>query len=129
MAAANTDFDTVRSNGKTLANVEEATMYGQPALKTCGRMIACIPSNKAAEPGSLAVRLDFESRDELIESAPDVYYLKDHYKTFPVVLVRLSRIDEDALRDLLRMAWKIVTQQGPPKSVAKKSRAKSTAGR
>ena len=104
-------------------------MYGQPALKTCGRMIACIASNKAAEPGSLAVRVDFETRDELIESAPDVYYLKDHYKTFPVVLVRLSRIDEDALRDLLRMAWKIVTLQGPPKSAAKKPRAKSTVRR
>jgi len=121
---AATDFDVVRRIGKTLTNVEETTMYGQLALKTCGRMIACIPSNKQAEPGSLVVRVDFETRDELIESAPDVYYLKDHYKKFPAVLVRLSRVGDDELRDLLRMAWKIVTQQGPPKSSSKKARSK-----
>ena len=40
---------------------------------------------------------------------PDVYYLKDHYVNYPCVLVRLSRIHPDALRDLLGMAWRFVT--------------------
>jgi hypothetical protein len=34
----------------------------------------------------------------------------DHYVGYPSVLVRLSRIDPDALRDLLGMAYKIVTR-------------------
>jgi len=42
-------------------------------------------------------------------ASPDVYYLTDHYVNHPVVLVRLSRIHPDALRDLLGMAWRFVT--------------------
>ena len=33
-----------------------------------------------------------------------MYYLTDHYVNYPVVLVRLSRIHLDALKDLLGMA-------------------------
>jgi len=35
---------------------------------------------------------------------PDVYYVTDHYVNYPTVLVRLSRIHRDSLRDLLDMA-------------------------
>lgn len=66
-----------------------------------------------AEPDSLAVRIDFERRAELLESAPDIYYLKDHYQNYPVVLVRLARIKRDALEDLLRMAWQVTTTKKP----------------
>ena len=41
-------------------------------------------------------------------AAPDIYYLTDHYVNYPVVLVRLSRIHPDALRDLLGIAWHFV---------------------
>jgi hypothetical protein len=37
-------------------------------------------------------------------AAPDVYYVTDHYVNYPTVLVRLSQIHRDALRDLLGMA-------------------------
>lgn len=101
--------------GLKLPKVEESTMYGTPALKAGGKLLACIPSHKSAEPGSLAVRVDFEQRDELIETAPDIYYLKDHYVNYPVVLVRLSRIQADALEDLLGMAWRFVTAKKKPR--------------
>ena len=39
---------------------------------------------------------------------PDVYYVTDHYVNYPTVLVRLSRIHMDALRDLLGMSWLFV---------------------
>ena len=107
-------FRTVRAIGLKLPAVEESTMYGTPALKLGGRLIACIASNKSAEPGTLVVRTDFEQRDMLIEEEPDTYYLKDHYKTFPVVLVRLSRVNADAMRDLLPAAHRMVSA-GPQK--------------
>jgi hypothetical protein len=37
----------------------------------------------------------------LIEDAPESYYVTDYYRPYPLVLVRLSRISADALRDLL----------------------------
>ena len=42
-------------------------------------------------------------------AAPDVYYVTDHYLNYNAVLVRLSRVTPDVLRDLLGMAHKFVT--------------------
>jgi hypothetical protein len=107
------DFDTVRKMALSLPGVEEGTAYGSPALKVRGKLLACIPTHKAAEPGSLVVCIGFDRREDLLATAPDVYYLKDHYVNYPSVLVRLSRIHSDALRDLLEMAWRFVTAKKP----------------
>lgn len=104
-------FDTVRKIGLALPGVEESTAYGQPALKVHGKLLACLPANPSAEPGSLAVRVDFEDRAELLAAAPDVYYVTDHYVGYAAVLVRLSRVTPDVLRDLLGMAHKFVTRK------------------
>ena len=103
------DFDTVTRIALGLPDVEESTMHGSSALKVRGRLLACIAIHKSAESGSLAVRVDFDQRAELMKADPDVYYLTDHYVNYPVVLVRLSRIHLDALRDLLGMAWRFVS--------------------
>jgi len=97
-------------------------MYGTPALKLGKRLIACIASNKSAEPGTLVVRTDFEQRDALIEEAPDTYYLKEHYKNYPVVLVRLSTVDPDAMRDLLGAAHRLVSAAQVGKRKQKRKR-------
>jgi hypothetical protein len=108
-ATAKTGFDLVRKFGLTLPDVEEGTTYGTPALKVRGKMFACIANHKSAEPGTLAVRMDFAQRDELIATDPSTYYLKDHYVGYACVLVRLSRVHPDALRDLLLTAWRFVS--------------------
>jgi len=107
------DFDTVRKIANGLPDVEDASAYGSPAIKVRGKLLTCIPTNKSAEPDSLAVRIDFDQRAELLSGAPDVYYVTDHYLNYPMVLVRLSRIQEDALRDLLGAAWRFVTAKTP----------------
>ena len=107
------DFDTVRKIGLALPGVEESTAYGSPALKVHGKLLACIAINRSAEPGSLAVRVDFDDRAELLAADPDVYYVTDHYVGYNAVLVRLSRVTPDVLRDLLGMAHKFVTRNAP----------------
>jgi len=42
-----------------------------------------------------------------MEDAPETYYLTDYYRSYPLVLVRLSRIDRDAFRDLLSVSWRL----------------------
>ena len=54
-------------------------MYGAPALKVHGKLLACIPSHRSAEADSLAVRVDCDDRAELLAEATDVYYVTDHY--------------------------------------------------
>lgn len=101
-------FETVRKIGVTFPDVEDGATFGQAALRVHGKLLACIPSHKSAEPDSVAMRIDPEDRAELIAAAPDVYYAPDHYLDYPMVLVRLPRVDEAALRDLLGMAYKYV---------------------
>lgn len=114
-------FDHVRTIALTLPGVEESTAYGSPALKMRGKLLACIPSHRSAEPGSLLVRIDFENRAELLAGAPDVYYVTDHYLNYESVLVRLSCITPDVLRDLLKMAHKFVTGKATSRSVSRKN--------
>jgi hypothetical protein len=101
-------FDRVKALGLRLPDVEEGIAWGSAALKTGGQMMAVIPTHKSAEPGSLAVRIDFAQRDELVAAEPAIYYLRDHYVNYPCVLVRLEQIRDDALQDLLRMACEFV---------------------
>jgi hypothetical protein len=109
MARARDPFQVVRTIGLELPGVEESTMYGAPALKVRGKLLACMASHKSAEPGSLVVRIDFDDREALIADDPRVYYVKPHYQDYPSVLVRLALIDRDALRDLLQSSWRTVT--------------------
>jgi hypothetical protein len=119
------DFGMVRTFGLSLPGVEEGTSWGTPALKVKGKMFACIPSHRSAEPDSLAIRLSFEQRDELLAAEPDVYYVKEHYLGYPCVLVRLNRVHPDALRDLLRTGWRFVSES----ATRKRSRRPPTARR
>jgi len=105
-------FDDVRAFVRALPDVEETTSYGAPAFKLNGRLMACQATNKAAEPGTLVVCIDFADRDELIAAEPDIYYLKDHYVDYACVLVRLARVHRDALRDLLHAAWRFADAKG-----------------
>jgi hypothetical protein len=68
-------------------------------------------SHKSAEPDTLVVRADFEQRAELLSADPNVYYLTDHYKGYPAVLVRLPLIAPDVLKDLLGMAYRFVLRE------------------
>jgi hypothetical protein len=115
-------FKLVESIGRALPDVEVTTTWGQPTLKVRGRMFVCIASHKSAEPDTLVVMMDFADRDALIEDDPDTYYLKEHYVGYPCVLVRLSRVHGDALRDLVSGAHRYVSAKSKKKSAAKPAR-------
>ena len=105
-------FDLVSALGLTLPGVQAATKYdGSPVLRARGRFMAGLATHPSAEPSTLVVRAEFEERQRLLEDAPDTYYVTEHYEPYPVVLVRLSRIDREALRDLLSMSWRLTLSQ------------------
>ena len=110
-------FETVESIGRTLPNVKVTTAWGQPALKVRGKMFTCIASHKSAESNTLVVMMDFADRDALVEDDPGTYYLKEHYLNYPCVLVRLSRVHADALRELITGAHRFVSAKVRRKSV------------
>ena len=102
--ARNADFSRVRKVGLQIPGIEEGKAWNGPCLKASKRIAACMATHESAEPGTLVIVVDDEVRDELIEGDPSVYYVKDHYRRWPTVLVRLALIDDGVLRDLLMMA-------------------------
>ena len=110
------NFNTVRKIGLALPGVEESTAWGAPALKVSGNLMTCVPTHRSAAPGSLLVRIGFDDRAELLAAHPDVYYVTEHYVGYTAVLVRLSRVTPDVVRDLLGMAHKFVTADAARRS-------------
>ena|SRR5690242_1489955 len=128
MPGGKIDFDTVRDIGLTLSGVEYSAMHGVPALKVQGKLLACVPVNRSAEPDSLAVRVNFDDRADLLAEQPDVYYVTEHYAPYNMVLVRLTRVSPDVLRDLLGMAHKFVTRNVARRSPAPKGKKRRARG-
>jgi hypothetical protein len=127
-------FDDVREIGLALPEVEAGTAYGSPALKVRGQLLTCMAAHKSAEPQTLVVRIEFDQRDALIAEAPETYYLTAHYRGYPSVLVRLSRVRKDELRDLLNAAWRFVTSRplkkaAPRKTVSRNADSRKTVRR
>jgi hypothetical protein len=107
-------FRAVTTIGLTLPGVETATKYdGSPVLKVDGCFMAGLATHASAEPETLIVRADLEQRGGLLDDDPDTYYLTDYYRPHPVVLVRLSRIEEGALRDLLALSRRLTLPRTP----------------
>ena len=113
-------FSAVRAVGLTLPGVEATIRYdGSPVLKLGGAFMAGLATHASAGSGTLVVRMASEERELLIEDAPETYFVTDYYRPHPVVLVRLSRIDPDALRDLLTVAWRVTAPKAKPRIRAK----------
>jgi len=104
-------FDAVRKMAMALDDVEEGTSYGTPAFKVHGALFARLRDDL----GALVVRMSIEDRQELMAADPETYFITDHYLEYPWILVRLSRAKPDAMRDLLRGAWKsAIASKRPP---------------
>lgn len=103
-------FDAVRAVGLSLPDVEDGTRYnGSPVLKLGGCFMAGLATHQSAEPDTLVVRVDFDERELLLEDAPETYYVTDYYRKYPLVLVRLSRVDRSILADLLSVSWRLTS--------------------
>src|SRR5229473_8588979 len=95
-------FDTVREIAQNLPGAGESTSYGTPAFKVKGKLFA----RQHQDGESLVVGVDFEEREEMMSAAPEKFYITDHYLNYPWMLVRLSKVRPDELRDLLIEAWR-----------------------
>ena len=109
-------YDLIWQIGAALPGVEKGTSWGSTALKVRDakgklQLIACIPTNKAAEPNSLLFRMDRKARAAMIEESPDLYYAPDHYLSYDGVLVRLAHLTPELAHDLLAMSHRFVTRK------------------
>ena len=104
------DFEAVRTLARDFPDLAEGDMHGSPAIKLGKRLVVCIANHRSTEPGSLVVRTDFEQRPALLADDPETFYLTDHYARHPLVLVRMTRLQPDQLRELLAAARQCVLE-------------------
>src|SRR2546425_8446079 len=97
-------FETVRQIAQTLPGVEESTSYRTPAFKVKGKLFARLHQDGE----SLVIGVDFEEREEMMSAAPEKFYITDHYLNYPWMLVGMSKVNRDELRDLLIGSWRRV---------------------
>src|SRR6202035_1946221 len=118
-------FEIVKAVGLTLPDVEATTKYdGSPVLKLNGCFMAGLATHPSAEQDTLVVRVGCDEREWLIEDAPETYYLTDYYRSYPLLLVRLSRVDPDALHDLLSVSWRLTSLKGSNRRRSRRKRSK-----
>ena len=99
---ASVTLERVRAIALALPGVEEGTSYGTPAFRMRGKFLA-----RLREDGeTLVVTCDYPERDLRIEINPAAFFITDHYRGYPLLLVRLATVEEDDLRDLLEVAWR-----------------------
>jgi hypothetical protein len=97
-------WESVLQAGLRLPAVEEGVSYGTPALRVRGKLFV-----RLKEDGeTIVLRTDLAERDHLIAAAPGLFFLTDHYRDYPWVLVRLSAVDPADLETLLSDAWRRV---------------------
>jgi hypothetical protein len=105
---------------RTLPGVSESTSYGTPALKVEGKLFA-----RLKEDGeTLVLKMDVVSREFLLRAEPELFYLTDHYRDYPWILLRLPRVTVDRLAELLEDAWRLAA---PRRLVAGRAQPPSAA--
>jgi hypothetical protein len=101
-------FDDVRKIALAWPEVEDGTSYGTPALKVRKKLLA-----RLKEDGDSLVMpgVPPEERDMLVESQPKLFYFTDHYKDYPMVLIRLSKATRATFEPLLRRQWRALASK------------------
>jgi len=106
------DWQTVRALALSFPEVE-ASSEGRRAFGVRGKGFAW--EARERDGGGLAVRVDREEKQLLLDANPAAYFTSPHYNGFPAIQIRLEQIGRDELRDRLEDAWLI---QAPKKLAA-----------
>ena len=81
--------------------VEEGPCYGTAGFRVRGKFLARLRDDDTV----LVVKCGDIERDLRMQADPDTFFTTDHYRGWPTVLVRLSTVTEDDLRDVIEVAW------------------------
>jgi hypothetical protein len=98
------DWKTVRKIASSFPEVE-ASAEGRASWRVRGKLFAW--EARERDGGGLAVRVDREEKQLILDANPEVYFASPHYHGYPGVQIRLELIDEQELRERLEDAWLI----------------------
>jgi hypothetical protein len=114
-----------------IPGTDERPWFHQPSVFIHDRFLAKTHHKEDAvtlQVGSM------EMRDMMLEAEPKLFYITDHYRKFPFVLVRLSALTKAILKDMLlgraaQLAAMPPIKRRPKNTAKKKTVAKKTVKR
>ena len=106
-------FDDIRKIALRWPEVVDGTSYGTPALKVRNKLLA-----RLKEDGETLVMpgVPQDERDMLVDSRPSPFFFTDHYRDYPIVLIRLPAADRATVTPLLRRQWRALASKRALKS-------------
>ena len=113
-SVASVDFDDVIRIGSELPEAEVSTSYGTPALKVRGKAFCRLWGEDEQERKGpdeagpvLVVFVDVAEKRAWIETSDGALFDQAHYHGHGAMLVRLERVDEDLLADVLEQSYRL----------------------
>ncbi|MBV9045901.1 MAG: MmcQ/YjbR family DNA-binding protein [Alphaproteobacteria bacterium] len=92
----------------------EKTSYGNPAIFIAKKFFTRL---RPEDDGIVWIVDSIDERDSLLEMDPKTYFITDHYKNYPSVLVRISRITLPMLHKMLERRWRAIAPKKLLKAV------------
>jgi len=104
VARRGTTWEQLCASALTLPGVTVGTSYRTPALRVRDKLLA-----RLKEDGeTVALRIgSLSERDVLLQLDSRAFYLTDHYRDYPFMLVRLPLAQPPLLWALLEDAWRL----------------------
>ena len=100
------DWAIVRELALALPEVDlDETRGGTPRFQVRGKGFAWMARER--DGGGLAVRVDPDEKELILESKPRVYYDPPRYRGFPAVNIRVEKIGHKELAERIEDAWLI----------------------
>ena len=106
----------------SFAGASEGPYFGKPAVFVEEKFLTRVHHKEEAVVLAIG---SMEMRDVMLEAEPRLFYITDHYRNFPYLLARLSRLDKTTLKQLLEARLKQIQAKGKRRRTpAKKQAAK-----
>lgn len=97
-------WDDVRRIMRAFPGTQEATSYGTPSFKVAKKFLTRLKEDGV----SVVMPVSMDEREVLTEADPKTFFVTDHYRSYPLMLVNLETVSEAQLVRLYEQAWRAV---------------------
>ena len=120
----------LRKIALSFPEANEKPSYGKPAFFVAKKFFT---RHRAEDDSLVWIVGSIDERDHLLEIDPKTYFITDHYRDYPSVLVRMERIDTAMLQKMLDRRWRAIAPKkllkeldAPAVAVAKVEKKRAT---
>ena len=97
------DFEPIKKIALTFPGTEESISHeNTPSVKVRGKLMCRLHDSGEFIP----IHLDFELRDNYLESHPEIFHLPDHFKAHPYICMWIHNYNKSLLTEILELSWR-----------------------